>query len=363
MIAAGAVGFAALVGGAASLAGVSGRTDASIEACKTRRGFVRVVDAGVGCRAGETRLSWAVRGPQGAKGDPGPRGPQGATGAAGQAGPAGPSGARGATGAAGPPGPPGLAGPAGPAGAPGQRGETGPAGPIGPRGAEGPAASVTLTALAGSGCTTAGGVAATLQVAVAADGTVTLRCQGAAPPPPPPPPAPPPPPPPPPPTGSPTLVINEVDYDQVGADGAGFVEIANTGSSPVALDGVALVLVNGGDAAEYDRRALTGTLPAGGYLVVDIDPQNGAPDGLALLDTASGALIDALSYEGEIRAAVIAGRTYDLVEGTPLAVGVADSNTVAASLARLADRADTNNAATDWGLSTAPTPGAANRAS
>ena len=58
----------------------------------------------------------------------------------------------------------------------------------------------------------------------------------------------------------------------------------------------------------------------------------------------------------------LGGRTYDLVEGTPLAASVADSNTVAASLSRLPDRADTNNAAADWGLSTAPTPGAANRA-
>ena len=85
------------------------------------------------------------------------------------------------------------------------------------------------------------------------------------------------------------LVINEVDYDQVGADTGGFVEIANTGTAAATLDGIALVLVNGGDGAEYGRKSLTGTLAAGAKLVVDVDPQNGAPDGLALVDTASDA--------------------------------------------------------------------------
>ena len=80
-------------------------------------------------------------------------------------------------------------------------------------------------------------------------------------------------------------MLNEVDYDQVGADTTGFVEIANTGAATAALDGIALVLVNGGDGAEYGRKALSGTLAAGARLLVDIDPQNGAPDGLALVDT------------------------------------------------------------------------------
>ena len=41
-------------------------------------------------------------------------------------------------------------------------------------------------------------------------------------------------------------MINEIDYDQVGADTGGFVEIANAGASAATLDGIALVLVNGG---------------------------------------------------------------------------------------------------------------------
>jgi large repetitive protein len=154
-------------------------------------------------------------------------------------------------------------------------------------------------------------------------------------------------------------MLNEVDYDQVGADTEGFVEIANAGTTVADLTGVAVVLVNG-DGTEYSRLQLTGSLAAGAYLRVDADLQNGAPDGVALVDTVADTLLDAFAYEGEIRAAVIDGMSFDLVEGTPLAATVADSNTVNGSLSRLPNRTDTNNAATDWGFTTTPTPGAAN---
>jgi hypothetical protein len=155
-------------------------------------------------------------------------------------------------------------------------------------------------------------------------------------------------------------VINEIDYDQVGGDAEGFVEIENVGASAATLDGIAVVLVNGGDGLEYDRAELTGSLAAGAFLSVAIEAQNGAPDGVALVDTGSGALLDALSYEGAINAAVIDGQTYDLVEGTVLAASVADSNTVDGSLSRIPDGQDTNDAAADWKFTTTKTPGAAN---
>ena len=154
--------------------------------------------------------------------------------------------------------------------------------------------------------------------------------------------------------------MNEVDYDQVGADGEGFVEIANRGETPADLTGLALVLVDGGQSAEYDREALTGTLAPGGYVVVTVDPQNGAPDGIALVDTDGGALLDALSYEGPITGGVIGGATYSLVEGTMLPADVADSNTVDGSLSRIPNGTDTNDAATDWRFTTTVTRGAAN---
>ncbi|HEY7561287.1 MAG TPA: hypothetical protein VH650_03855 [Gaiellaceae bacterium] len=78
------------------------------------------------------------------------------------------------------------------------------------------------------------------------------------------------------------------------------------------------------------------------------------------MDTADGTLLDALSYEGAITAAVIDGATYSLVEGTALAASVADSNTVAGSLSRIPDTRDTNDAAADWVFTTTLTRGAAN---
>ena len=233
-----------------------------------------------------------------------------------------------------------VEGPAGPAG------PSGPAGPPGPKGDPGSGIS-SVDALAGTACKTFDGANGHVEVGSTATDLITLTCEtGGSPPPPP--------------TGSARLVINEVDYDQVGADTGGFVEIANTGTAAASLDGTALVLVNGGDGTEYGRKTLTGTLGAGAKLVVDVDPQNGAPDGLALVDTTKDTLLDALSYEGGIHTATIDAKVIDLVEGTLLPIDVADSNTVEGTLARIPDGTDTNNAAGDWSFTTTPTPGAAN---
>jgi len=196
----------------------------------------------------------------------------------------------------------------------------------------------------------ADGSAGTVDLVTTAANVVEIHCTGGGGPPPPPP------------TDA-DLVINEVDYDQVGTDANGFVELKNTGTSSATLYGIALVLVNGGDGEEYERVALTGSLAAGAYLVVPVEMQNGAPDGIALIDTTTKSLLDALSYEGEIHSATIDGQVYDLVEGTVLPSTVADSNSVDGSLSRLPDGADTNDAATDWAFTTTKTPGAANAAS
>jgi large repetitive protein len=178
------------------------------------------------------------------------------------------------------------------------------------------------------------------------------------------------------------LVINEVDYDNIGTDNDEFAEIYNGTGAAVNLTGYQLVLVNGSNNTTYLTVDLgqAGTLAAGQYLVVGSSTvmvpasalkinfagasnniQNGSPDGIALVNSTTMKLVDALSYEGSITAAVIAGLgNVSLVEGTALPVAVADSNTVQGSLARLPDGTDTNNAATDWLFSNTPTPGAAN---
>ena len=299
---------AAVLVGAATIATAAADGPKTIDACRdNRHGLVRIVFDPNACKKRETHVAWNVEGPPGPVGATGPAGPKG------DAGPAGPPG------------------PAGPKGDPG-RGLT------------------SVDDLAGVGCTTFDGAAGHIEVEPSATDLIMLTCDASGSPPPPPPPPP----------GDARLVLNEVDYDQVGADTGGFVEVANTGTDAATLDGIALVLVNGGDGSEYGRKALTGTLAAGEKLVVDVDPQNGAPDGLALVDTATDSLLDALSYEGAITAATIDGKTFDLVEGTVLPTDVADSTTVDGTLARIPDGKDTDDAASDWVFTTTPTPGAAN---
>ena len=152
-------------------------------------------------------------------------------------------------------------------------------------------------------------------------------------------------------------MLNEVDYDQPGTDSGGFVELYNDGLGTADLGGLALVLVNGGDGQEYLRVPLSGSVLAGDFRVVSVEAQNGSPDGVALYDTVGQKLIDALSYEGPIRHALIGSFSYDLVEGTPLPASVADSDTSTGSLARLPNGGDTNDAATDWAFTTRVTPG------
>jgi hypothetical protein len=144
------------------------------------------------------------------------------------------------------------------------------------------------------------------------------------------------------------------------------------------LTGLAVVLVNGSGEVEYGRATLDGMLGPGEYLVIGIrgqsltlppgvrridftgttSIQNGAPDGVAIIDTRDGRLLDALSYEGTITMATIGGRTYSLVEGTPLDPRIEDAG--AGALARIPDGRDTNDASADWMLVGRPTPGASN---
>jgi hypothetical protein len=175
------------------------------------------------------------------------------------------------------------------------------------------------------------------------------------------------------------LVINEIDYDNTGTDTAEFVEIFNPSTNTLSLANLALVFVNGANNTEYRRVNLSGNLPAQGYLVVanpgvTVAPgatvinfasasdniQNGAPDAVLLFDTANHQVVDALSYEGAITAAVLTGETgvFNLVEGT--AFTTADSNTANTSLSRLPNGIETDNSSIDWMLSTTPTPGTAN---
>ena len=65
------------------------------------------------------------------------------------------------------------------------------------------------------------------------------------------------------------IVINEVDADQAGTDAAEFVELYNTGASPVTLTDYVLVFFNGSNDLSYFTLALGSlTVPAGGFVVI-----------------------------------------------------------------------------------------------
>ncbi len=95
------------------------------------------------------------------------------------------------------------------------------------------------------------------------------------------------------------VFINELHYDNAGTDAGEFVEVANP--TGIDLTGWVLTLYNGNGGAAYGTPvALSGTaafttldFPANGI-------QNGAPDGLALSNSAG--LVQFLSYEGAFAA-------------------------------------------------------------
>ena len=298
----------ALAAGAAGAGVRALLADEVISACRSRTtGALRVPAAGVACKSDEQPLQWNVRG---LAGPIGPAGPVGPAGAQGTAGPAGPQGERGLT------------------------GQTGPQGPPGP---------VSVAALDGTTCATAAGSLGALNVRTETSGAVSFTCRAQVDP-----------------DATPRLVVNEIDYDQVGADTIGFVELYNAGRGTADLAGLALVLVDGETAAEYDTIPLSGAILAGEFRVVAVDADNGSPDGVALYDTVAQSVLDALSYEGAIESAVIGSRTYSLVEGTPLPATIADSDLMAGALARLPSGSDTDDAATDWVFTGHATPGDVN---
>ncbi len=100
------------------------------------------------------------------------------------------------------------------------------------------------------------------------------------------------------------VFINEIHYDNSGSDTGEAVEIA--GPSGTSLSGWKVVLYNGSNGSAYATYSLTGTLgnQCSGYGVMSINTpgiQNGAPDGVALID-ASGIVRQFLSYEGSFTA-------------------------------------------------------------
>jgi hypothetical protein len=122
------------------------------------------------------------------------------------------------------------------------------------------------------------------------------------------------------------VFINEIHYDNTGTDAGEAIEIA--GPTGTDLTGWSLVLYNGATGASYATDVLGGTIPnqqnGMGTVFVSYPVngiQNGAPDGVALVD-ATSAVIQFLSYEG----------TFTAVDGpangmTSTGIGVAENGT------------------------------------
>lgn len=114
--------------------------------------------------------------------------------------------------------------------------------------------------------------------------------------------------------------INEFHYDNVSGDTGEFIEIA----APAGFDlsGWSIVLYNGSNGEAYRTIDLTGLIvtDAGagfGFVTVEATGlQNGAPDGMALVDDLGG-VVEFLSYEG-----VVTATNGPAVEMTSTDVGV-----------------------------------------
>jgi hypothetical protein len=120
------------------------------------------------------------------------------------------------------------------------------------------------------------------------------------------------------------VFINEIHYDNVGADTGEAIEIA--GPAGTSLQFWKIRLYNGAGGAIYDTILLAGVIPnqcnGHGTIAYAWAPiQNGSPDGMALIDN-NGIVIQFLSYEGSFMA--VGGEANGM---TSTDIGVSESGT------------------------------------
>ena len=127
--------------------------------------------------------------------------------------------------------------------------------------------------------------------------------------------------------------INELHYDNTGADTGEFIEIA--GRAGTDLSGYSLVVYDGSTAQAYATINLSGTIDdeGSGHGAVDFPfagLQNGTRDGIALVDP-SGEVLEFLSYEGIMLA--LDGPAIGLIS-SDIGVEESDATPVGSSLGR-----------------------------
>ncbi len=168
------------------------------------------------------------------------------------------------------------------------------------------------------------------------------------------------------------LVINEIDYDQPGADLAEFIELYNSGSTPIDLSNYAVVLVNGSNSTRYDSIALpsrmlashaffvicggNGTVPNCDTVRTGFTIQNGSPDAVIIRDLTTLNIVDAVSYEGTV-VGYSSGNGVPLAQSDTLNAGFTSNNFL--GISRFPDGANTGDDSTDFNRR-CTTPGMAN---
>ncbi len=168
------------------------------------------------------------------------------------------------------------------------------------------------------------------------------------------------------------LVINEVDYDQVGTDTLEYIELLNTGNTPFPLQYVSVVMYNGSSGAGVEYRTLSNPSwpaldPQDRFVIctdqgttsgcdVEVTPssnliQNGPLDAIVLVfnQTPVPTIIDVLSYGGTLSG--YSEGNGSSAEDTNLSPGV--------SIGRYPDGTDTGDNDTDFRFMCS-TPGAPN---
>ena len=99
--------------------------------------------------------------------------------------------------------------------------------------------------------------------------------------------------------------ISEIHYDNAGGDVGEFVEICAPAGTDISA--FTLVLYNGANGNFYDSEAMPaapcGTSGGKDFYVISISGiQNGAPDGMALVNNATSTVCEFISYEGSFTA-------------------------------------------------------------
>ncbi len=151
--------------------------------------------------------------------------------------------------------------------------------------------------------------------------------------------------------------INEFHYDNAGTDVGEFVEVA--GSAGTDLSGWSVVGYNGNGGSTYKTVNLSGSLAdqSGGFGTLSFvfsSMQNGAPDGLALVDDV-GNVVEFLSYEGTMTAS---GGPANGLTSTDVGIAESSGTSVGSSLQRVGT--GTSAAEFTWSGPAADSPGSPN---